>query len=86
MTDHKRKWDVRQELGMTCINTIIKEYQDKWIAYLERKPENQILKQLFQDVLQKMGQLQSFYPEQAKSGNHADVDDNREGKSVSVLN
>jgi hypothetical protein len=35
MTDHKRNEDIREELRMAVITTIIKSFQNKWLEHLE---------------------------------------------------
>jgi hypothetical protein len=40
MEGHKSNKDIRVELEVTGIETVIKPYQSKWIERLERTPEH----------------------------------------------
>jgi hypothetical protein len=46
LIDHGRNEDVREELQITDINSIIKDYQIKWLQHLERMEQNRIPKLL----------------------------------------
>jgi hypothetical protein len=40
MEGHKRNEDIREELAVKGIETVIKTYQKKWTERLERTPEH----------------------------------------------
>jgi hypothetical protein len=42
--NHKRDIDIPDELEIIYNNAIIKDFQKKWLEYLERRPENRIPK------------------------------------------
>lgn len=44
MTNHKHTKDVREELGITENNSVIKWQNNKWLEHWERMSEKQILK------------------------------------------
>jgi hypothetical protein len=39
---HKHYEGIRDEMGITDISTVIKDYQRKWLKHLERIPQNEI--------------------------------------------
>jgi hypothetical protein len=56
-TDHKRNEGIREDIGITGINTVMTNYQRKWLGHLETMPANAIRKLLYEYKL-KVGRCQ----------------------------
>jgi hypothetical protein len=48
ITDHKSNEDIKEALGKTIVNVIIKNYTNKWLQHLERISESRIPKLRYQ--------------------------------------
>lgn len=50
LRDHKRSEDIRQELGISDLNTIIKDYRKKWYQHVTRMEDTRITKKIMEYV------------------------------------